>query len=96
MKMKNQKLEFIDIAKGIGILCVVGGHLLDEGEISFVGSKLLRTAIYRFNMPLFFTISGTLLWNYFPNYGYALKNIIFKIIIIIIIFLLVPFFTYFH
>lgn len=91
--MKNQRLEFIDIAKGIGILCVVGGHLLDEGEISFVGSKLLRMAIYRFHIPLFFTISGMLLWNYYQNYGYTLKNTIFKIKKIISS-LLVPYSTW--
>lgn len=94
MKMKNQRLEIIDIAKGIGILCVVDGHLLGEGEISFVGSKLLRTAIYRFHMPLFFTISGILLWNYFQNYGYTLKSTIFKIKKIIS--LLVPYFTWIY
>lgn len=47
--MKRQ--EYIDIAKGIGILFVVIGHLTDSDVQSF---------IYLFHMPLFFFLSGLL------------------------------------
>ena len=34
-EVKQSRLDFIDIAKGIGIICVAGGHLVGEGGISF-------------------------------------------------------------
>ena len=47
----NQRIEFIDIAKGIGILLVIIGHVehLPSG---------IRSIIYSFHMPLFFILSG--------------------------------------
>lgn len=62
-RIEQQRLEFIDIAKGIGIICVVSGHLVGEGGISFKGSLGLQRLIYRFHMPLFMVISGILLFN---------------------------------
>lgn len=47
-----QRFEYIDIAKGIGILLVVWGHILLTGPSHRV--------IYAFHMPLFFLISGML------------------------------------
>lgn len=49
--MNNERLPFIDIAKGIGILLVVIGHLLHS-------STLPGMLIYQFHMPFFFLISG--------------------------------------
>ncbi len=49
VEMKT-RLEYLDVAKGIGILCVVIGH-------SFV-PMALNNWIYSFHMPLFFIISG--------------------------------------
>jgi len=49
----NKRIEYIDIARGIGILLVVLGHN-DFGYISLFGYKL----IYSFHMPLFFFLSG--------------------------------------
>jgi len=48
-----KRIEYIDIARGIGILLVVLGHN-DFGYISPFGYKL----IYSFHMPLFFFLSG--------------------------------------
>jgi fucose 4-O-acetylase-like acetyltransferase len=49
----SKRIEYIDIARGIGILLVVLGHN-DFGYISPFGSKV----IYSFHMPLFFFLSG--------------------------------------
>ena len=48
---KNNRVRSIDIAKGIGIILVVFGHLVTaRTNISFI--------IYSFHMPLFFTLAG--------------------------------------
>lgn len=47
-----QRLSYIDIAKGIGILLVVWAHILLVG--------FSHRVIYAFHMPLFFLISGML------------------------------------
>jgi fucose 4-O-acetylase-like acetyltransferase len=51
--MLEKRLEYIDIARGIGILLVVLGHS-DARAIS----PLLFQWIYSFHMPLFFFLSG--------------------------------------
>lgn len=52
--MKNKRISYFDLAKGIGIILVVLGHMenIDVG---------LRTWISSFHMPLFFMISGMLM-----------------------------------
>ena len=50
--IRNNRLENIDIAKGIGMLLVIWAHILVEGPINWF--------IYVFHMPLFFYISGML------------------------------------
>ena len=61
--MSQQRLIWIDLAKGIGISLVVIGHagrglmsaaIPDEMQIL----PLLDGAIYAFHMPLFFILSG--------------------------------------
>lgn len=47
----KKRIDYIDIAKGIGILLMVIGHSLSE-------DSKLRSFIYLFHMPLFFFISG--------------------------------------
>ena len=57
--IKNVKrLDYIDVAKGIGIILVVGAHLIGEGGMSFDTSGVVREIVYQFHMPLFFIISG--------------------------------------
>lgn len=48
----NQRYEYLDIAKGMGILAVVWAHILTVGWS--------HRFIYAFHMPLFFFISGYL------------------------------------
>ena len=50
----EQRNTVIDIAKGIGMLLVVFGHLSER-------TQALRILAYSFHMPLFFIISGFLL-----------------------------------
>lgn len=54
----TKRLDFIDFAKGFGIILVVGAHLLGEGGMSFSGSNFIRGMVYQFHMPAFFVISG--------------------------------------
>ena len=49
--MSDKRNAVIDIAKGIGIILVILGHLAIPGD-------LLCTFIYTFHMPLFFFLSG--------------------------------------
>ena len=49
--MIKKRVDSIDIAKGIGILLVIWGHLTVDGQVS-------RFAIFTFHMPLFFMLSG--------------------------------------
>lgn len=64
----SKRIEYIDIARGIGILLVVMGHN-DFGYISPFGYKV----IYSFHMPLFFFLSGYFLnttlgfWSFFKK-----------------------------
>lgn len=49
-----KKFEWLDVAKGVGILLVVSGHsIIDGGAFSPV-----RGSIYLFHMPMFFILSG--------------------------------------
>lgn len=49
---KQERIEWIDIAKGIGILLVIMGHTFQLGMV---------TPLYAFHMPLFFFLSGLLI-----------------------------------
>ncbi|WP_159433402.1 acyltransferase family protein [Bacillus tuaregi] len=51
----NDRVQWIDVSKGIGIFLVIIGHTMIQGE--------LRGQIYAFHMPLFFFISGYLFSN---------------------------------
>lgn len=49
---EKARLAWIDVARGIGILAVVAGHVWTRGA--------MRDAFYSFHMPLFFLLSGVL------------------------------------
>ena len=53
--MSNNRILWVDIAKGIGILLVLIGHVSQNSYIS--------SFIYSFHIPLFFIISGYLYKN---------------------------------
>lgn len=59
----SERKKYIDIAKGIGILLVLIGHI-------DWGNYILTNTIYSFHMPLFFVIAG-----YTFNYEKYEKNI---------------------
>lgn len=48
----NQRINYLDVAKGIAIILVVLGHIIS------VHSNPLQVWIYSFHMPAFFIISG--------------------------------------
>ena len=58
-----KRIEFMDIARGIGILLVAFGHIYEQ----FMPLFVLET-IYSFHMPLFFFLSGYL---FHPNIPFA-------------------------
>lgn len=49
--MEKRRIQYFDIAKGIGILLMIAGHTLLQ-------NKWALQFIYSFHMPLFFIISG--------------------------------------
>lgn len=49
----DSRVDEIDVAKGIGILLVILGHIIPE-------NTYIRTVIYSFHMSLFFFLSGLL------------------------------------
>ncbi len=49
--MKNDRITFIDMAKGVGIILVLFGHLIYTNEY-------VRVWISAFHMPLFFVLAG--------------------------------------
>ncbi len=56
-----ERKRYLDIAKGIAIILVVTGHLIDEKVVSFAHSDYVLLMIYNFHMPVFFFISGILM-----------------------------------
>jgi fucose 4-O-acetylase-like acetyltransferase len=50
------RLAWIDVAKGIGIILVVFGHVADSSDHAFM--KPLMWFVFLFHMPLFFILSG--------------------------------------
>lgn len=52
--MEKKRLEFIDVAKGIGMICIILGHL----AISSV-----NRVVFTFHVPIFFFITGYFLNN---------------------------------
>ena len=52
-KGSGDRLDWIDVARGIGIVAVVVGHVWTRGGV--------RDFVYAFHMPLFFLLSGYLM-----------------------------------
>ncbi len=63
--MESKRIEWIDMAKGYGILCVFVGHM--------VQSSALGLFVYSFHLPLFFFLSG-FLFNPGDNFFAFLKK----------------------
>ena len=69
--MVEKRVEWIDMAKGIGLLFVFLGHLK---------TPFLATWIYTFHMPLFFFLSG-LVYNHSRNYGNGITKRFTRLVI---------------
>jgi fucose 4-O-acetylase-like acetyltransferase len=65
----SQRIEYLDIARGIGILLVVLGHN-DFGAIS----PFFHQVIYSFHIPLFFFLSGYFIDTALPFFDYFKKR----------------------
>lgn len=48
--MQEKRLDYIDIAKGLGMLAIIWGHIMEVGTTNIF--------VYAFHIPLFFFISG--------------------------------------
>ena len=66
--MNNKaRLDYVDFAKGIGMLAVIWGHIMDVGWS--------HSLIYGFHMPLFFFLSGMMFRKEkFPSFSIFLKR----------------------
>lgn len=60
----SRRYMWVDVARGIGIILVVAGHVV-RGNFDFAVSPVAREVdrwIYAFHMPLFFLLAGLFLW----------------------------------
>lgn len=64
----NKRLDYLDVAKGIGILLVILGHC----QLGRIGRA--HSLIYSFHMPLFFFISGVCFSNKYTFSTLAVKR----------------------
>jgi fucose 4-O-acetylase-like acetyltransferase len=72
--VSDSRRSWIDIAKGIGILLVVYGHVAEgvfKAGIPFDRTffRAVDVAIYSFHMPLFFFLSGLFFFSSWENRG---------------------------
>jgi polysaccharide biosynthesis protein PslL len=65
----SKRIEYLDIAKGIGILLVVLGH--NDFEVI---SLFIQRLIYSFHMPLFFFLSGYFINTSIPFFDFVKKR----------------------
>lgn len=66
--MSKKRIEWIDVAKGIGTLLVILSHLTQNDQF-------LRTIIFSFHMPLFFFLSGMVFSNKKPFKQFLFRKI---------------------
>ncbi len=78
MSESKQRIKWLDIAKGTGILLVVLGHCLDIEKCPF-------QIIFIFHMPLFFVLSGYV-FKYNENFMLFLKKKFKSLIVPFIVF----------
>lgn len=68
--MLKKRFNEIDVAKAIGIFCIVFGHTLTDGWV--------REFLYAFDVPVFFLLSG-LVFKFNPNWADFLKKKFFRL-----------------
>ena len=52
--MEKKRLDYIDVARGLGMICIILGHL---------GNDQINRVVYTFHVPIFFLISGFFISN---------------------------------
>ena len=62
---EKQRIRYIDLVKGIGIIAVIIGHM---------NLWKLNKIIYSFHMPLFFLLAGAFIPQKYSNKQYAIKK----------------------
>lgn len=72
MFIVKERIEWIDVAKGVGLLCVILGHLK---------TPYLTFWIYTFHMPLFFFLSGVVFSGDKYSFKEFLKRKIYSLVI---------------
>ncbi len=72
-----QREKYIDVAKGIGILLVVYGHVINSGSLESL--SVVSQVIYSFHMPLFFFVTGYLLGLRKYDGGFSLSKQLKKV-----------------
>lgn len=82
MHQKKERVLYIDVSKGLGIIFVVLIHIIFTSD-KFKNLSDVRNYIYSFHMPLFFIISGyCLYWKYHDvQQVMELKNTIYRLCI---------------
>ena len=63
--MDQQRDKQLDALKGLAILLVITGHVIAFSHLKTANNSLLFNLIYAFHMPLFFFISGYLVFGRF-------------------------------
>lgn len=84
-KLTKSRIEWIDIAKGIAIVCIVVGHII----VLIPQFSVLFQIIYLFHVPLFFFISGFLFKKESNQIKYVIKKVRHLIIPYFCVFLLI-------
>ncbi len=91
----KQHLDWIDIAKGIGIILVVFAHTIVPSIRSLhMSAKFLWIFIYNFHMPLFLFLSGLLFEMGLEKYSDKRKFILGKAKLLILPYIVFSLFAY--
>ena len=56
--MEKRRLEYIDVAKGVGIIAIMLGHM---GFADAGGANVIRPLVNQFHVPIFYVIAGMFL-----------------------------------
>lgn len=65
----DDRLSYLDIAKGLGMFFIVFGHVMKSG--------MIRQVVFSFHVPLFFILSGLTFSYVFQKnglFGFVQKN----------------------
>lgn len=66
---KTQRIDWMDVGKGIGILLVVFGHIFRENMLNeYPACNVLYLWVYTFHMPFMMALSGFMFMHEFEKY----------------------------